>query len=337
MTDGTFVGLQPVADFPADVVSSQEAALALWPRIRDWTRAVAPERIYLVGAGGSRMAMGPVKFLLDRHASAPALVLNSDEFNHRAPAGVGPGALVVVLSGAGSTRETVRAAEWAHSRGAAVAAVTLDGSSPLGRSVPDVFVASSGHGSQLVLQLLGLAVLAAEGTDIAGHLAAFTALPAALLHALRGYEDRTRAIAERLHGEPVVYVIASGSLEGAAETFTACYLQEMQWRQAATLNANEFFQGPFEIFDRSTAALVYVPEDATRPLADRARSFLDEHGGTTLYVDSRDFELPGIAAEQRPYVMALVFHGLAARLAAHWSALSGYALEGRRYMWQFDY
>ena len=34
---------------------------------------------------------------------------------------------------------------------------------------------------------------------------------------------------------------------------------------------------------------------------------------------------------------AAMSFGLAARLAAHYSALRGYALEGRRYMWKVDY
>jgi fructoselysine-6-P-deglycase FrlB-like protein len=47
--------------------------------------------------------------------------------------------------------------------------------------------------------------------------------------------------------------------------------------------------------------------------------------------------LPGVEQGQRAYLLPLVFHGLAARLAAHYSALRGYALEGRRYMWKVDY
>lgn len=337
MTDGTFVGPQPVAEIPEDVVSSQEDALEQWPQIRDRVRTIAPGRVYLVGAGGSRMGLCPAAFLLDRRATTLTQVVNSDEFLHRAPPSVGRGALVVVLSGAGKTPETVRAAQWAGERGAAVLAVTLDSESPLGQATDDVVVGSSGHGTQMLLQLIALAVLEAQGQDVGEHLQAFRALPQALRHALEAHEERVRAIAERLHGERMIHVLACGSLEGAADTFTSCYLQEMQWQQASTIHANEFFQGPFEIFDRSTPAMLYLPEDSTRPLAERARRFLEEHGGTTLCIDSRDLELPGVAEAMRPVVAPLVFHALAARLGAHWAALTGYALEGRRYMWQFDY
>ena len=72
-------------------------------------------------------------------------------------------------------------------------------------------------------------------------------------------------------------------------------------------------------------------------MGERVLRFLDSYGGTTFTIDGRDFPLPGVAPEMRGYVLPLVFSGLTARLAAHTSALRGYALEGRRYMWKVDY
>jgi fructoselysine 6-phosphate deglycase/fructoselysine-6-phosphate deglycase len=39
----------------------------------------------------------------------------------------------------------------------------------------------------------------------------------------------------------------------------------------------------------------------------------------------------------RAFVAPLVFYTIAFRLAAHYEAVRGYSLEGRRYMWQFPY
>lgn len=339
MTDGTYLGPRTVQPFPNDVVSSQEQALGLWDAIDDYVAGIDQllTRVFLVGAGGSLLAMAPAQYILDRSAKVPTVSMNSDEFYYRAPASVGPGALVIVLSGTGNTKETVRAAEWASAQGASVAAVTLKADGPLAQSQKTAFVAESGHGSQIALQLVALAILKREGVDISGKLSALRKLPAALLHALENFEDRAAEIAASMKDVLMTYVIASGPLEGAADTFTSCYLQEMQWKHAATVNADEFFQGPFEVFDKDTKSLVYLGEDETRPMGERVRRFLDEYSGGTYYIDSRDFDLPGVEPEQRPYVMPLVFHGLGARLAAHWSAVTGYSLEGRRYMWQFDY
>ena len=60
-------------------------------------------------------------------------------------------------------------------------------------------------------------------------------------------------------------------------------------------------------------------------------------GGETYYVDGRDLELPGVPTDQRGFVAPVVFYALMFRLAAHYAAVRGYALEGRRYMWQFAY
>jgi fructoselysine-6-P-deglycase FrlB-like protein len=338
MTDGTYLGPRAVEQFPDDVVSSQEQALGLWNAVDDYISDLGTlTRVFLVGAGGSLFAMGPAQYVLDRFAAVPSVSMNPDEFYHRQLAGVGPGALVIALSGTGNTKETIRAASWAAERGASVAVVTLKADGPLAQSQQNVFVAESGHGSQIVLQLVALAILKRVGVDVSAKLSALRKLPAALLSALENFEQRAAEIARNMKDETMTYVIASGSLQGAANTFTSCYLQEMQWKHAATVNADEFFQGPFEVFDKETRSVVYVPEDETRPMAERVRRFLDEYSGETYYIDSRDFDLPGIEAEQRSYVMPLVFHGLGARLAAHWSAVTGYALEGRRYMWQFDY
>jgi fructoselysine-6-P-deglycase FrlB-like protein len=126
-------------------------------------------------------------------------------------------------------------------------------------------------------------------------------------------------------------------LYGPAGTLAACFLQEMQWMHAAALNADEFFQGPFEVFDKQTKSLVFIGEDSTRPMGERVRRFLDEYGGETFYLDCRDVPMPGIAASGRPVVAPLVYYTFAFRLAAHYAAVRGYALEGRRYMWQFQY
>jgi fructoselysine 6-phosphate deglycase len=339
VTDGTYIGPQTVAPFPQDIVSSQEHALSLKGVIDDHILGIERKlnRIFLVGAGGSLLGLVPAQYILDKYAATPVVSINSDEFYFRAPASVGGDTLVVLLSGKGMTKETVRAAKWAQARGAPIVAVTLNSAGTLARTVGTTFVATSGHGSQIVLQLVALALLQREGVDSRAMHMSLLRLPAALLAALEGYEPNLQQIAQAMKDAIVTHVIASGPLFGAASTFTMCYLQEMQWMHAATINADEFFQGPFEIVDKDSNIIVFLGEDDTRPMCERVCRFLNRYNGQTFYVDGRDFDLPGIDASQRGYVLPLVFHGLAARLAAHYSAVRGYALEGRRYMWKVDY
>ncbi|PPG85120.1 hypothetical protein C5C29_07510 [Rathayibacter sp. AY1H2] len=127
------------------------------------------------------MGVQAAQYLLDTAAITPAASYNSDEFFFRAPASVGPGALVVVLSGTGETPETVRAGEWAQERGAAVVGVTLKQEGPLTLALDTAFVAQTGQGTQLVLQLLALTVLRRDGVDVTDRLEALRALPSAMV------------------------------------------------------------------------------------------------------------------------------------------------------------
>ncbi|MDQ1058352.1 fructoselysine 6-phosphate deglycase [Arthrobacter globiformis] len=338
MTDGTFIGVQPVKEIPDNLRSSQEHALTLWPEIESFVAGIPDlKRVYLVGAGGSLSGLNAVQYLLDRRSKIPATSVNSGEFYHRGSPGVGSGAFVMALSAAGTTPETVRAASWAQERGAAVAAVTLNAEGDLAKAVNTAFVAETGDGNQLLLQLVALAILKREGQDVADELSALSALPAAAEKAVRAFEPFAAKIAENMKDVPVTYLIASGSLQGMGTTFTSCFLQEMQWMHAATINANEFFQGPFEVFDKETKSILYLSEDETRPMAERAERFLQKYSGETFVIDSRDLELPGIPENQRSFIAPLVFYTIAFRLAAHYAAVRGYSLEGRRYMWQFAY
>ncbi|MCU1635202.1 MAG: Fructoselysine 6-phosphate deglycase, partial [Cryobacterium sp.] len=328
-----------VAPIPADVVSSQEQALSLWPAIDQHFSTLDRDitRVFLVGAGGSYLAMVPAQWMLDKYSHIPAVTLNSDEFTYRAPVSVGPGTLVVVLSGTGNTPESIKAGEWAQSRGAAVVAVTLKADGPLAQSVKTSFVTETGQGSQIVLQLVALALLKRDGFDVSRFHAALTALPSVLLSALIELEPLAEEIAREMKDVPVTHVMASGPLFGAASTFTMCYLQEMQWKHATTINSDEFFQGPFEVIDKDTKTIVFLGEDDTRPMGERVRRFLGTYGGETFYVDSRDIPLQGIEESERAFVSPLVFHAWMARLAAHYAAARGYTLEGRRYMWTVEY
>lgn len=338
MTDGTYVGPSEVTPIPYNYQAAQEAALAQWEQIESFVSQVPDlRRVFWVGAGGSLVGLQAAQFVLDRESPIPSTSVNSDEFYYRASPTVDERALVIVLSGTGNTAETVRAASWAQSQGATVAAVTLASDGPLARALQTAFVAHTGEGNQVLLQLLALAVLKRAGVGVDAKLAALRALPGTINAAIENFESQAAEIAAAMKDVPMTYLIASGPLVGPGGTFTSCFLQEMQWMHAATVNANEFFQGPFEVFDSATKSIVFLGEDGTRPMTERVVRFLNEYSGATFLVDARDLTLHGVANEQRGYVAPLVYYTMMFRLAAHYAALRGYALEGRRYMWQFAY
>lgn len=334
MTDGKYVGPMKVKDLPTNLKQSYERALDLWDGIVDFVDSISTvRRVFLVGAGGSLIAFQPMQYLLDRFARVPVTAVNSDEFFYRKPV-MDEDVLVIAQSGGGNTHETVRAAEWAAQEGAVVLGVTGKEDGKLAQSLENVFVSEGGG---ILLQLVALALLHAEGFDVNPYLTALRALPDAVDSTVEKFEPRAAEVATIMKDVPVTYVMASGPLVGAADTFSSCYLQEMQWKDATTINCNEFFQGPFEIVDPRTKTIVFLGEDTTRPMGERVKRFLDEYSGQTVYLDSRDLEFKGIDPEMRWYVAPIVYSTLVARLAAYYSAMRGYTLEGRRYMWQFDY
>jgi fructoselysine-6-P-deglycase FrlB-like protein len=111
----------------------------------------------------------------------------------------------------------------------------------------------------------------------------------------------------------------------------------MQWKHAAAFNTGEFFQGAFEMVDDDTAVLLWLGDDASRPMAERGRRFLDQYCKKAQYIDLADLRLPGIGKALRGDISGIVAGALANRLAQHYEALRGHDLEQRHYMFKVDY
>ncbi|MCC6305911.1 MAG: SIS domain-containing protein [Rhodobacteraceae bacterium] len=313
--------------------------------------ALAPRefvQIYLVACGGSLSIMHPGKFVLDRHAPMlPADVVNAAEFVLRAPARLGPGALVILCSQTGTTRETVAAAEFARARGAATLALTMEPASPLGRAVDHVlrYAAPYTTGTPIdpadsnyaVLYMLLAGFLRQRGgPDLTlPLLASLAALGPVIEGAKSRLAPRFDAFAARVKDVPVVYTMASGVNWGAAYSFAICVLMEMQWIGSQAIHAGEFFHGPFEVVDRHACFILLVGLDATRPAEERARAFLHRFGdpANVLDLDARTLEPGGLAEPWRAYLMPLVFFDALWDFAYRLARLRGQPmLTGRRYM-----
>ena len=290
--------------------------------------------VYFVGAGGSIICSYPAHYLLQRKASFPVFQVQSDELNCSTPALMGEGSLVVLASYTGTTKETVAAAKTAKASGATVISAAKAGS-PLAEASD---IAFSGK-SDLFELLVAFELLAATGADLdrAEVDAALTALPQAVRHAIEQAEPQLAKIADAFKDEPITYVRGSGPSYGWAYGFAMCFLQEMQWKHAAAFNTGEFFQGAFEMVDDDTAVLLWLGEDASRPMAERGKAFLDTYCKKAQYVDVKDLDLPGIPAALRQDVSPIVVGALANRLAQHYESVRGHDLETRRYMFKVDY
>ncbi len=322
------------------------AAISQRPQVESFVEQ-AVERglrdVFLVGSGGSLASLYPAQYLLETRAPFATFIQTSGEFNVRRPARLGPESLVITASHRGQTPETVEAAQLARGAGATVVAVTRDPDSPLAGAADVAFT----YGSDAVVTdakhaLLG--ILAAQlvlrtggAIDYPALASAIDALPAALSEAIRERHEANTAIAERLSGEAIVYVLASGPSYGTAYMFAMCYLQESQWMHSAAYNAAEFFHGAFEVVDENVPVIVLLDEADTRPLVERALSFVQRYSRKGVAIDSRELTLPGVDPTARPLVSPIALGAVMARLGAHFAAVTGHGFDDRRYMFKVDY
>ncbi|ARZ71889.1 SIS domain-containing protein [Streptomyces sp. HU2014] len=339
----TSARLQPI---PQDFRDSVALALGRNGAVRDFAAeavATGVTGVFLVGCGGALADACPAHFLLEAGAPFPVRCMTSAEFTHRRPATLGAGSVVLVSSHTGTTQESLAAARLARAAGARVAAVTRAADSPLARMSDAAWTYGSNDTvvapRQVLLGQFAHAFLEAAGAegDHAAVRAAYEALPEALFATLEETEELNHALATALADEPVTYVLASGPQYGEAYAFAMCHLLEKQWKHAAAFHAGEFFHGAFEIVTEEQAVLLFLGEDATRPLAERARAFLDRHTKKAHYIDTAELRLPGVPAAARGAIGPLALATVTTRFSQHLEAVRGHGPDKRRYMFRIEY
>lgn len=340
----------PPKSVASDLESTISGALAQRARVSSIVAEAASgglKSVFFVGCGGSLYDSSPIgDVMAARGRSVVAYRMDSGEFFYDPPAALGRDSLVVVGSHTGTTPETIKAIQVARARCArAVLAITRDPGSPLATSADHAFTYGSEHTvwepKQVYLAQIGHGVLLASGDESqADHdaaLDAYSGLAGAILDAIAASDDYLAELATALASEPVIYVLGAGPAEDVARCLSMCYLQEMQWLHSAAFNANEFFHGAFEMVTDQTGVMLFLGQDHSRPIAERARAFLDKYAGRAWTVDLADLALPGIPEAYRGEVGPLVLGALASRIAQHFEAVTGHDLNIRRYMHKVEY
>lgn len=340
----------PLKSVASDLESTISGALAQRARVSSIVADAASggiKNLFFVGCGGSLYASSPIgDVMAARGRSVVACRMDSNEFLYGPPAALGPDSLVVVGSHTGSTPETIKAIDVARARDVrAVLAITRDPDSPLAAGADHAFTYGSKHTvwepKQIYLAQIGHGALLASGDETqAEHdaaLDAYSGLAGAILDAIATSDDYFAELAAALASQPVVYVLGAGPAEDVARCLSMCYLQEMQWLQSAAFNANEFFHGAFEVVTDQTGVILFLGEDHSRPIAERARTFLDKYARRAWTVDVGELALPGIPQAYRGEVGPLVLGALASRIAQHFEAVTGHDLDTRRYMHKVEY
>lgn len=302
--------------------------------------------VYLLGSGGGLLTHEGLQFLLERRSTRfPTFALSANEFIYRSPAALGEGSLAVLASNTGTTPEVVEAARFARERGATAVVVTRQEDTPLAQAADVVwsYEDDSGIGDPKGIQLaqLGLALLRESGDmdrpEYDAHLRVLDALPTALVSAVHESEALTAAIARDLRDAPVIYVIGAGPNHGTAYCLAMCYLQEMQWKDAASFDSAEFLHGAMEVVTEDTAVIQFLGEESTRPIDERAKAFLQRYTRRAHHIDAKDLSLPGVEPAMRPFASHFALDAIMSRLAQQFEAATGHDLKNRRYMFKVPY
>lgn len=300
--------------------------------------------VYLVGSGGSHFAAWPAYTLLMNNAKYLSTHhLTSAQFSASPPKGCDGTSLVIAASHSGNTPETVEAARVARRLGAVVVGISGPGSSQLRENVDMMFDYPSEvtvtepkvlHFVQIALSILSVSE---SDQDATSALEALPKFPAALLKVKEECGQLAEDVVEVIRDASLVYVLGSGGGFGAAAALAGCYLQEMQWLNAAAIDAGDFFHGPFEIVTEKTAVIVLTGEDRTRPMAERASRFVETRSSRTAVVDTRSFSLPGLSSVQRSIFSSIVLASASRRLLDFIAAARQHDTSQRRYMYKVDY
>ena len=309
--------------------------------------AAALRHVFFVACGGSLSVMHPAKFMLDQHVALPSDVYNAAEFVARAPKRLGPGALVVLCSMTGTTKETTAAATFAREKGAVTIGLTVEPGSPLGTAVdyPVKFEAPYTTGVpidardsnySIIYQIVMGLVAATGGEDLTEPLIdSLYNLQAAIDRAQETYAPLWDRYAEHFAKQDVVYTMASGASYGAAYSFAICVLMEMQWINSQAIHSNEFFHGPFEVLDETRCFVLMKGLGSTRALDERAETFLHRFGKieNVLVLDAAKLDLAGIDPRFQGNVVPLIFFDTLWRFIYKVAGFRQQVmLEGRRYM-----
>jgi len=304
------------------------------------------KNVSFAGVGGSLASNYAAFYYLTREAKQLTTSYTSaNEFVHDTPTCVGENSIVVISSRGGNTAETVEAGRVAKKLGATVIGLTHE------------------EGVNGISEVSDYTIVFEDGDDVAfevGKPAYTMKIAYETLHAVEGndkYEAMVAAMNKMNELVPaakkavvpeaikfsinykddnVIYTMGSGTSWSAAQQQTICILMEMQWINSAVIHTGEFFHGPFEITDPNTAFLLLKSTGKTKPLDERAITFLDQYNHHHTVVDLEKYgakEL-GEVSEYFDYdfhtALLDVFNHLLADMRDH-------PLSKRKYMWKYKY
>lgn len=316
--------------------------------LEDRREAGGIDRVVWIGAGGSNGGNYPAQYFMEHEAvQIASSSYTSNEFVNATPAYVNGNTLAVVVSMRG-TCETIEAARVARERGAVTVAVYVDESAltevcdhKIRYDSLAVDESCMGRTNSAVVLMIAMELTQqVEGyAEYDTAMAAFDCIDPIYRKAVEYTKPLAAAWAEQNVDRPCINVMAQGPLFGAAYVFSICNIQEMLQIDSCTINACDFFHGPFEILDKRTSLFQLVSVGRSRVNDDRATRFVNQYGGERVYrLDAKEIGLNDIKDSVSEYFNHLVFAPVLNNV--YMRALSTVTHKDyttRRYMWKLNY
>ena len=251
---------------------------------------------------------------------------------------------VIFGSHSGKTAETLLAAQELQGGNSQTLAITERADSALGKSVRQVLdygPSKQGYFSAVILTLaLVSAFLKKHSPTWDVHAALISSLqhlPGALADAKQVSMADGMRHAAALQNEAALFVVGNGPMYTTAYVFAACFLMEMQRMNAHPVDALDFFHGPFELMDASTAIILLKGEGVFRPDDERVEQFCERYLDGCITYDAVSFTMDGIDPLIRPIAAPFIVDAALTNVVEQLAILRGHALDIRRYMGKVDY
>lgn len=302
-------------------------------------------RVYLVGCGAPNREMGAIKYFLDKEARQLDFYLYFPaEFLANTPPRMDEHTLVVLASHSGTTPEIISVAEFLKGAPVTTVGITQKADSPLALNVQNPLLYGESQAGYHAKFMIALALLSAMMNEVEPtwkiHTAVMKGLdgfPSALVDTAEANEKRATEEARIYKDDDYMMLLGAGPCFASAYVFGVCVLMEMQWMHTYACESAEFFHGPFEVITEKTPMVIFLGEDASRPLTERVVRFAKKFTERLLIYDSRDYEMKGIAPEVRAIFAPFILEAAIDRLGQRLAVWHNHPLTTRRYMWKFPY
>jgi fructoselysine 6-phosphate deglycase len=314
----------------APAIGDVAARIAADPRARCW----------FLGGGASLAALHGAAYLLERFTGVPASVGTGWQFLSRAPLAVDEHAYVFLASYSGQTPEVLAARRLAEERGAVTVAVTNTPDTPLAqgaRAVLDFRSKAVFTAPLAICYALAAGIMRGRGEspETAESIArGLAGLPDRMaIHAdAPEVREQARSLAAAAADVDAFYVLGSGPNYGLAYKLALSVIIENLWKDAAPVDAGEFYHGPIEIIAPTGAGadrrafLHLLGTDASRTVSEQALAFCAARGARSLVFDAGAY--PGFDELFAPFALFVPTEWWVMEMAAQ----KGHDVDERRWM-----